>query len=91
MYLPEHPAPTPPERYVSTGHLPVDGVVARLLEQAHALYGANADGELSGVYPVLAQADPARFGLAVATVLTLFFVPALYAAWYRVPRGGVGG
>ncbi len=68
MYLPEHPAPTPPERYVSTGHLPVDGVVARLLEQAHALYGANADGELSGVYPVLAQADPDRFGLAVATV-----------------------
>ena len=30
-------------------------------------------------------------GLAVATVLTLFFVPALYAAWYRVPRGEVGG
>ena len=27
-------------------------------------------------------------GLIVATVLTLFFVPALYAAWYRVPRAG---
>jgi len=25
-------------------------------------------------------------GLAVATVLTLFFVPALYAAWFRVKR-----
>ena len=25
-------------------------------------------------------------GLAVATVLTLIFLPALYAAWYGVPR-----
>ncbi|WP_269749966.1 hypothetical protein [Pseudomarimonas arenosa] len=25
-------------------------------------------------------------GLAVATVLTIFFVPALYAAWFRVKR-----
>jgi multidrug efflux pump subunit AcrB len=24
-------------------------------------------------------------GLAVATVLTLIFLPALYAAWYRAP------
>jgi multidrug efflux pump len=28
-------------------------------------------------------------GLVVATVLTLLFVPALYAAWHRVNRGGV--
>ncbi|MEC5398176.1 efflux RND transporter permease subunit [Uliginosibacterium sp. H1] len=26
-------------------------------------------------------------GLAVATLLTLLFLPALYAAWYRVPQG----
>jgi multidrug efflux pump len=25
-------------------------------------------------------------GLIVATVLTLLFLPALYAAWFRVPR-----
>ena len=25
-------------------------------------------------------------GLVVATVLTLLFLPALYAAWFRVPR-----
>jgi multidrug efflux pump len=25
-------------------------------------------------------------GLFVATVLTLIFLPALYASWYRVPR-----
>jgi multidrug efflux pump len=24
-------------------------------------------------------------GITVATVLTLFFLPALYAAWFRVP------
>jgi multidrug efflux pump subunit AcrB len=25
-------------------------------------------------------------GLAIATVLTIFFVPALYAAWFKVER-----
>jgi Cu/Ag efflux pump CusA len=25
-------------------------------------------------------------GLTVATVLTIFFVPALYAAWFKVQR-----
>ena len=25
-------------------------------------------------------------GLTVATLLTIFFVPALYAAWYRIRR-----
>jgi multidrug efflux pump len=25
-------------------------------------------------------------GLFVATILTLIFLPALYAGWYRVPR-----
>ena len=25
-------------------------------------------------------------GLTVATMLTIFFVPALYAAWFRVQR-----
>ena len=28
-------------------------------------------------------------GLLIATVLTLVFLPALYALWYRVP-GGAG-
>lgn len=68
MYLPDHPPSAPPRRYVSTGSLPVDDVVARLLERAHAQYRENADGRLSGVYPVLAEADPAQFGLALAGV-----------------------
>jgi multidrug efflux pump len=29
-------------------------------------------------------------GLTVATVLTLIFLPALYAAWFRVRRGADG-
>jgi Cu/Ag efflux pump CusA len=28
-------------------------------------------------------------GLTIATLLTIFFVPALYAAWFRVARQGV--
>lgn len=28
-------------------------------------------------------------GLLIATVLTLIFLPALYAAWYRVPQAQV--
>jgi multidrug efflux pump subunit AcrB len=30
-------------------------------------------------------------GLASATVLTIFFVPALYAAWFRVRRAAAPG
>jgi len=30
-------------------------------------------------------------GLIVATVLTIFFVPALYAAWFRVARAAAPG
>lgn len=68
MYLPDHPLAAPQRRYVSTGTLPVAGTVADLLTRAHALYRGNTDGQLSRVYPVLAQADPARFGLAIAGV-----------------------
>jgi len=27
-------------------------------------------------------------GLTIATLLTIFFVPALYAAWFKVARAG---
>ncbi|PPD33367.1 MAG: hypothetical protein CTY18_09650, partial [Methylomonas sp.] len=33
------------------------------------------------------QAIAIMGGLTVATVLTVFFLPALYAAWFRVERG----
>ena len=37
----------------------------RLVEQAYDRYRSVGEGELSQTYPVLASADPARFGLAV--------------------------
>ena len=44
--------------------------------------------ELASLYPdsrcSLDHANPLQ--LVVATVLTLLFLPALYAAWFRVPR-----
>jgi multidrug efflux pump len=30
-------------------------------------------------------------GLIIATALTLLFLPALYAAWFRVPRAELQG
>lgn len=66
MYLPDHPAEDSPERrYVSTGSLPDDRLVDVLVRQAHARFRDVSDGALSGVYPVLAGADPSRFGIAL--------------------------
>lgn len=66
MYLPLHPAPqTGGRRFVSTGALPSHARVGALVRHAHELFRSNPDGELSAVYPVLAQADPALFGIAL--------------------------
>lgn len=55
-------------RFVSTGALPVRDTVAALVAQAHREIGPVTDGSLSQVYPALATADPARFGIALVTV-----------------------
>ena len=68
MYLPDHPSAEPAERYVSTGRLPLDGVVGELLDQSLAQFRDTSDGQLSRVYPVLAEADPDLFGLALVGV-----------------------
>jgi glutaminase len=52
--------------YVSTGHLPAVENVRLLVNEAHERFRANADGELSRVYPSLATVDPDRFGICVA-------------------------
>ena len=52
--------------YVSTGHLPPAEHVRLLVNEAHERFRANADGELSRVYPSLAAVDPDRFGICVA-------------------------
>ena len=66
MYLPDHPADGESERrHVSTGSLPDGRRVDALVHQAHGRFQGVSDGALSGVYPVLAQADPGQFGIAL--------------------------
>jgi glutaminase len=52
--------------YVSTGHLPPQDEVARLVAQAFELYRSNEDGANSQVYPALARAPRNLFGVCVA-------------------------
>ena len=53
--------------------------------------GAAAAAAVLGLIPIAGEVfwGPMAYammgGLLVATVLTLFFLPALYAMWYRVP------
>lgn len=56
------------DRLVSSGDLPRRALVQEALDDARALYGDDATGELSSVYPVLAGADPEAFGLCVVGV-----------------------
>ncbi|MEZ5183986.1 MAG: glutaminase A [Acidimicrobiales bacterium] len=56
------------DAYVSTGHLPAgDDIRARLVEALRLVRGLR-DGEVSQVYPVLADASPDHVGIAVAGV-----------------------
>jgi glutaminase len=49
--------------FVSTGRLPDAEHVQQLLDQAHARFGANRDGETSAVYPALAAVPGDLFGI----------------------------
>ncbi len=51
--------------HVSTGRLPEPEVVQSWLDEAHARFAGNRDGEVSGVYPALGRMPPDRFGIAV--------------------------
>ncbi len=65
------PHPTdadPADDYVSTGRLPPPGTVARWVAGTHEELGAVREGEVSQVYPALAEADPDLFGIAVVGV-----------------------
>jgi glutaminase len=60
----------PPEEatdagYVSTGHLPPPERVKALVEQAHARFRSNAEGQNSQVYPALARVPGELFGICV--------------------------
>ena len=51
--------------FVSTGHLPDTDRVRALVTEAHARYRDEAGGEVSDVYPALAQVPPDGFGVCV--------------------------
>jgi len=52
--------------HVSTGRLPSPEIVQSWLEEAHARFAGNRDGELSRVYPALERAPADALGIAVA-------------------------
>ena len=52
--------------HVSTGRLPSPEVVQSWLEEAHARFAGNRDGELSRVYPALERAPADALGIALA-------------------------
>jgi glutaminase len=54
--------------YVSTGRLPSPDVVRALVSEAHDRFRANRDGQVSNVYPALAEVPHDLFGLCVAGV-----------------------
>jgi glutaminase len=51
--------------YVSTGHLPDANAIQALIEEAHARFAANTEGENSQVYPALARVPSQLFGVCV--------------------------
>jgi glutaminase len=55
-------------RIVSSGSLPAAAVVAQVLDDAHRRFTGIADGQPSTVYPVLEHANPALFGICIASV-----------------------
>src|SRR5215471_866839 len=51
--------------YVSTGHLPTPDRVKALVDEAHARYKSNTDGQNSEVYPALARVASELFGICM--------------------------
>jgi glutaminase len=52
--------------HVSTGQLPSPELVQSWLDDAHARFAGNREGEVSRVYPALERAPADAFGIAVA-------------------------
>jgi glutaminase len=50
---------------VSTGELPVPGVVQSLLDEVHDLYRSLDEGAVADYIPALANADPSLFGVSI--------------------------
>lgn len=55
-------------QHALTGELPPESRVGELLREAHARFAPVGDGTVADYIPVLAEADPAQFGLSLAEV-----------------------
>lgn len=53
--------------FISTGNLPLPGDTERLVKEAHDRFSLNTDGEVSRVYPALAEVDPNLFGISLVS------------------------
>jgi glutaminase len=53
--------------HISTGHLPGAALVRQLVDEAHARFKTNTDGENSRVYPALERVPSELFGVCVAS------------------------
>jgi multidrug efflux pump len=79
------------ERDLAEGLAPADAIVAATVRRARPIV-LTALAAIFALVPLAfsvfwgPMAIAIMGGLVSATVLTLFFVPALYAAWTRVPR-----
>ena len=59
--------------WISIGRLPSEAVVQELVAEAHRRFSRVEEGELAGYIPALAAANPAHFGLAVASTEAQLF------------------
>jgi glutaminase len=61
------------DTYVSTGHLPPSQQVAEYVAEAHSLFGLEAAGQVSQVYPALAEMPSAYFGVSMVDTAGHFY------------------
>jgi multidrug efflux pump subunit AcrB len=79
------------EQDIAAGHAPLQAIIDATVRRARPVVLTAAAAVLAMI-PLTKSvfwgpmAMSIMGGLVVATVLTLLFVPALYAAWFRVPR-----
>ncbi len=77
---------------IAAGHAPRQAVVDATVRRARPI-ALTATAAILAMIPLAGStfwgpmAVAMMGGLAGATVLTIFFLPALYAAWFRVPEG----
>ena len=64
---PAHPGPHAALGWISTGQLPTEAVVRELVAEAQRRFGKVSEGQVATYIPALATADPAHFGIVVAS------------------------